>query len=168
MRGPGEADIEAWTRTVIRGEAKALMETVLAEAKALGAEILMMDGAMVFGKDHVKSALFHAAKATAEGRNSSESLAMETLLYASGERQLSNAIRKMAVGDTTESVVIALLKGSFSPHEGWSKLPQREPTHDKVRLKGFGISEIEMSTVTEERLTDLVLERVAAVDVIKK
>ncbi|HIJ16674.1 MAG TPA: hypothetical protein HA364_02705 [Thermoplasmata archaeon] len=168
MHGPGETDVEAWTRTVSRGEAKALMDTVLAEAKASGAEILMMDGAMVFGTDHVKSAFFHATKATAEGRNSSESLAMETLLYASGERQLSSAIRKMAVGDATESVVVAVLKGHFSPREGWSKLPRIGTMRDRAKLAGFGITEREMSTVTEERLTDLVLEKVAAVDVIKK
>lgn len=169
MHGTGEAEVQAWTRAVVRGEAKALMGMILAEAAASGAEILMMDGDMVFGKDHVASALLHAVKATAEGRNSSESLAMETLLYASGERQLSSAIRKMAVGDATESVVVAVLTGRFSPGEGWSELPQVEGTRDRAKLAGFGISEREMSTVTEELVpTDLVLERVAAVDVIKK
>ena len=168
MHGPGEMDVQAWTKAVVRGEAKALMDVILTRAKASDAEILMMDGDMVFGKDHVQSALLHAVKATAEGRNSSESLAMETLLYASGERQLSSAIRKMAVGDATVSVVVAVLRGRFSPGEGWSELPQDEGTHDRAKLAGFGISEVEMSTVTGDRLTDLVLERVAAVDVIKK
>ncbi len=168
MHGPDETDVQAWTRAVAMGEAKALMDVVLAEAAASGAEILMLDGDMVFGKDHIKSALLHAVKATDEGRNSSESLAMETLLYASGERQLSGAIRKMAVGDKTESVVIAVLKGRFSPGEGWSEFPLGGEACDRTRLARFGISEREMSTVAEKRLADLILERVAAVDVIKK
>lgn len=168
MDGPGEGVPGVWAREAAEGEAKPLMEDLLARAALSGSEVLVIDGDMVFGADHVVSAHSHAAKATAEGRNASDSLAMETLLYASGERQLSSAIRKMAVGDRTRRVVLAVLKGPFEPGEGWSPLAPTEPACDRARLARFGITEAEMSTVREDRLPELVLERVAAVDVIKK
>lgn len=157
-----------WERDVATGEAKAVMDGVLAGTAASGSEALVMDGDMVFGADHVASALHHAAKAIAEGRNASDSLAMETLLYASGERQLSSAIRKMSVGLETTRVVVAVLEGRFEPGEGWRPLPPSEGPVERTRLERFGLTEREMSTVAQERLSELVLERVAAVDVIKK
>ncbi len=160
--------VGAWARDVPEGEAKALMDEVLAKVSASGSEALVMDGDMVFGADHVASALHHAAKAAAEGRNSSDSLAMETLLYASGERQLSAAIRKMSVGEGTRRVVLAVLRGAFEPGKGWVPLPCTEDAADRARLKRFGITDMEMSTVADGRLNELVLERVAAVDVIKR
>jgi KEOPS complex subunit Cgi121 len=167
MTVPGELR-GAWERRAPEGGAKALMDDVLAEAAASGSEALVVDGDLVFGADHLASALHHAAKAVAEGRNASDSLAMETLLYASGERQLSGAIRKMAVGEGTRMVVLAVLEGDFEPGEGWSPLPPSEGVADRSRLARFGITEVEMSTVAEGRLAELVLERVAAVDVIKR
>ena len=168
MEGPGGTVPRVWTKEVAEGEAKASMEEVLARASESSSEVLVMDGDMVFGADHVVSAHYHAAKATAEGRNASYSLAIETLLYASGERQLSSAIRKMAVGDGTRRVVLAVLEGPFEPGEGWSALAPSEGVPDRERLARFGVSDREMSTVGEDRLQELVLERVAAVDVIKK
>lgn len=167
MGGSEGVLVDVWTRKVPKGGAKALMEAVLTRAAESGSQVLVMDGDMVFGSDHVRSAAAHAARATAEGKNSSESLAMETLLYASGERQLSSAIRKMSVRQETESVVVAVVRGQFSPGEEWSKLPEMAAP-DKARLVRFGITEKEMSTVAEDRLAELVLERVAAVDVVKK
>lgn len=160
--------VAVWTRPVPKGGAEALMEETLSRARASGSEVLIVDGDMVFGSDHVRSAATHAAKAVAEGRNSSDSLAMETLLYASGERQLSAAIRKMSVGERTEKVVVAVLAGPFSPGEGWTELPDRPGAPDRAALTRFGISEREMTTVREDRLGELVLERVAAVDVLKR
>lgn len=168
MHDPGEIHVTVWTRTVPKGGAKSVMDGALAQATGSGSEILVMDGQMVFGTAHVRSAVMHAAKATSDGRNSSDSLAMETLLYASGERQLSSAIKKMAVGPETETVVVAVIRGQFSPGEGWSPLPETGPVVDRRRLARFGVTEKEMSTVSEEQLAELILEKVAAVDLIKR
>lgn len=167
-RSPRAELLEAWVKGVDSGSATQVVESVLGEARASGAEVLLLDGDMVFGTEHLVSALFHATKATEEGRNSSDSLAMETLLYASGERQLSSAIDKMSVDDTTQRVVLAVLRGTYAPGEGWSRLPQKAGAVDKGRLMAFGVSEAEMGTVGADELPDLVLEKVAAVDVIKR
>lgn len=160
--------VKAWSRKVPQGEAKALMDSLMAEVSSSGSEGIVLDGDMVFGSDHLSSALAHAAKASDEGRNASDSLAMETILYASGERQLSSAIKKMSVSQSTEEVVLAVLKGPYRPGEGWTELPEVDRVPDKRRLARFGVTEREMSTVDPDRLCELVLERVAAVDVIKK
>lgn len=162
------AAVSVWTRTVSAGGAKDLMDEVLKEASRADSEILVVDGDKIFGAVHVRSAAIHAAKATADGRNASDSLAMETLLYASGERQLSAAIKKMTVGPETGRVVLAVVRGDYTPGEAWSRLPEADAAVDRKRLARFGITEKEMSTVAEDRLAELVLERVAAVDVIKK
>ncbi|MGD9962730.1 MAG: KEOPS complex subunit Cgi121 [Thermoplasmata archaeon] len=168
MAASGERRVRAWARRVAKGQAKALMDQCISEAAKSGSEVIVLDGDKVFGVDHLGSALAHASKASAEGRNASDSLAMETLLYASGERQLSSAIGKMGVGPGTTEVVLAAVRGPFSPGEGWAELPDTDPAPDRARLARFGITEKEMSTVDPGRLSELVLEKVAAVDVIKK
>ena len=60
-----EVAAETWVRNVAAGRGEALMEEVLATAQASGSEVLVMDGAMVFGADQVISAATLAAKAIA-------------------------------------------------------------------------------------------------------
>ena len=151
------------------GDAKDVMESVISEAAESGATVLVLDGGMVFGSDHLASAAFHARRAVAEGRNASDSVLMETLLYASGERQLSSAISKMSVSDSTTLVAVALLSGDgFGPGEGWVEMARRPTAADLESLLRFGISPEEIATVGPAEAAELVLERVAAVDLIKK
>ena len=123
---------------------------------------------MVFGRDHLASAFHHASKAIREGRNSSDSVIMETLLYASGERQLGSAIRKMAVGEETSEIVVASLGVDIAPQAGWTPLTDAPDHPSDERLMAFGLTGEELGTVRPERRRELVLERVAAVDVLKR
>lgn len=159
--------LRAWTVKVKLGQARPLLERMSKRGEGEAPDVLIANADMVFGKDHIRSALYHAKKAMVEGTNSSDSLAMETLLYASGERQLSTAIRKMSVGNETTEIIVAVLQGRVDPMEGWSELPDSPAQSSRERLKRFGITEDELST-HQGRLEELVLERVAAVDVLKK
>lgn len=161
--------LEAWSVRISPGEGPKLMEDIVARAAEAAVEVLVLDGAMVFGKDHLRSAFLHAARAIEEGTNSSESRAMETLLYASGERQLSAAIKKMSVSERTEElVVVRLTEGAFGPEQGWVPMPDRIAAPEKARLLRFGITAEELATVDQARASELVLERVAAVDIVKR
>jgi tRNA threonylcarbamoyladenosine modification (KEOPS) complex Cgi121 subunit len=165
---PSFDDLNAWRKEVRPNEAKGVMQELLEAAKKACADILIVDGKLVFGREHLASAIFHAGKAIAEGHNSSESLAMESLLYASGERQLSSAIKKMSVSDATSSIVVVHLEGGrLNLGKEWIPLPETF-TPERGDLIQYGISDTELSTVDSGRYADLVLERVAAVDVIKK
>lgn len=161
--------LEAWLVSTPKGEAQKVMESIVSNAKRAGVEILLLRGDMVFGEDHLRSALYHAKRALKEGSNSSDSLAMETLLYASGERQLSTAIRKMSINDETSEMAIAKLTDRpFQANVSWSPMPRARTDFGKEALARFGISAEELATTDSPRALDLVLERIAAVDVLKK
>lgn len=161
--------LRAWSVRVPKGRAPQFMKGLSEKARAAGVNILVLRGDLVFGSDHLRSALFHAKRAIREGTNSADALEMETLLYASGERQLSTAISKMSVDADTEEVVVALLsEGDLTKDADWRTLEPRPSGASVEALRRFGISDAEISTVSEDRLGDIVLERVAAVDILKR
>jgi KEOPS complex subunit Cgi121 len=161
--------LKAWVVKVGLGQAPAFLERTVNPGVNKGAQILVMRSDMVFGLDHIRSALYHAKKAIDERRNSSDSLSMETLLYASGEKQLSSAIKKMSVDQTTEDVVVARLSGGdLEVDSSWRILDDKPQDGSVDRLKRFGITQQELDTIGKSDPKDLVLERVAAVDIIKK
>ena len=164
-----EASVTAWRRGVRPGTAEGVRDSLLKVAETSGKDLLVVDGRAVFGTDHLSSAYHHATKAIREGRNTSESVIMETLLYASGERQLSAAIRRMGVSKDSEEVVVALLGGGdIDIGSGWDPLTATLQETRMERYLAFGLTTEELGTVGPGRWPDLVLERVAAVDVLKK
>ncbi len=160
--------LRAWTVPTGRGEAKTSMDRILAGRDLTDTQVLVARADMIFGMDHLRSALYHAERAIEDGTNSSDSLAMETLLYASAERQLSAAIKKMSVTDETEELVVARLAGGpLEPDRTWRELDEKtDLTAD--RLMRFGVTQTELSTIGERSPLELVLERVAAVDILKR
>jgi len=132
--------------------------------------ILPLNPDLVCDRDHLLSAAMHAERAFRTGTNSASTLTMETLLYASGERQISKATAKMGVRPHSER--IALVTFDVPVDEVISALGMRRD--DSVldcspeKLREFGIADEEMSTLPEGKARDLVLERVAFVDLIKR
>jgi KEOPS complex subunit Cgi121 len=172
MQDPVDADtkdLQVWSVKVSGGGAKLLRDTVVGSASKARVEVLVLRADMVFGSDHIRSALYHAKKAMRDGRNASESLSMETLLYASGERQLSSAIKKMSVDEGCDEVVIAqLTPGTVDKESSWQPVDRIKEKTQATDLARFGISKKELATVDPGRALDIVLEKVASVDVLKK
>ena len=161
--------IRAWRVPIAKGEGTRAMAEIVAKASERGAQVLVLRLNMVFGLAHLRAAYCLARNSIDSGRGASDSISMETLLYASGERQLGTAIRKMSVDDSTDEMVVASLGGSgIDAAAGWTALSESDPVPTVERLKRFGISETELLTVTQGREAELVLEKVAAVDVLKK
>ncbi len=135
-----------------------------------GCEAQLFDAGMVFGGDHLRSAFEHAKRAFDEEKNSSNSIATEVLLYASGERQISAAISKMGIKDDRDELCIMLI-GDGDLDELIEHLGLKRDDSllegDVKNLKAFGISKKETGTVPENEVFDLVLERVAMVDLLK-
>lgn len=164
-------EMRAWTVKVPRGQAVAFVDNLLKSEPAAKINILAVRADMVFGADHLRTALYHAKRAIAEGRNSANSAPMETLLYASGERQLNSAIDKMSPSEDTEQIVIASLNGrpiGFSDSDNWDELPDTDNDASDSRLVSFGLSAGEIGTLQGRPRVELVMEKVAAVDIIKK
>src|SRR4030066_37882 len=88
-------ELAAWRVRITKGSAQSWLEK-WANQGGRDSDVLVLRSDMVFGLDHIRSALYHAKRAMDQGRNASNTLVMETLLYASGERQLQSAIRKLS------------------------------------------------------------------------
>ena len=142
----------------------------------------VVDANLVFDATHLISAGMHAIRAYHEQRMATNSLAMEVLLYAAGERQITLAIQKCGVTLDTKSIaVICICKEDISEAKG--KIQEEEIleffhdfgfTRNDDVLKGseetliqFGLSSEEIQTVSKAKYGQLILEKVARVDILK-
>mgnify|MGYP001259469338 CR=1 FL=1 len=143
--------------------------------------IQALDAKAVYGKDHLVSAAEHAVRAFHQGRNAMNSLALELLLYAAGERQIQKAIKKMGVKQGKGQVAFVIIDKKKRPAKGKTNdmivaslvrifhfvRDDKVLEGTKDTLTRFGITQREIWTVPEQRYGDLILEKVALVDVIK-
>ena len=139
-------------------------------AQRAGVEVCLADARAVFGADHLESAIRHARRAHETGTMTTHSLAMETLLYLSGRRQVAEAIRAAGLRAGTTTLAIALLGtkevDDFLRAMGWTREDEVLAPSDKS-LQLLGVNRDEESTVSPESAHDLALERTALVDVWK-
>ena len=159
------------------------VEKVLMFSQRYNVVVQVLDAEVVYGEKHLLSAGEHAIRAMKQKRNSTNSLAMEILLYASGERQIKLGIQKMGVKKGASVVAFVMIdklrdiseaNGNISNEEVETFLKTLKFRRDDKVLEGdidtlqrFGITEQEINTVTSEKHGHLILEKVAMVDVIK-
>jgi len=137
--------------------------------------IQVFNADLIYGDKHLISAYEHAARAIKQNRNTTNSLEMEILLYAAGERQLKIAIPKMGIRkgksnlaliavskDKKLDPVIKNLLREFNLERDDKLLEGNENT-----IKNFGLNKKEIETVNKNKYQDLILEKVALVDIIK-
>jgi KEOPS complex subunit Cgi121 len=142
-------------------------------SKKSNIEVALFDGELIFGERHLISAYEHAKRAFEMGDNTAKTIAMETMLYASGERQISRAIEKMGIKQGGNKVALAIIGDSAKEHvsELLSALNMERDDDvllpDEKNLVAFGITKKEQNAVPKEKRHELVLERVALVDLIK-
>jgi KEOPS complex subunit Cgi121 len=150
----------------VRGQVQDTKVFISALQSIGGGEGLALDADMICGRDHLISATMHAKRAFERGVNASTNLAMETMLYASGERQISKATRKMGLKVGCERIALVL----FNVQDIQKVLREHGLERDDSVLEAsvekalrFGISHEELRAVPADRFEDLVLERVAFV-----
>ena len=160
------------------GDAEEFLKTINKE-KPPSVEIQFFDASLIATWQHLYFAVLNALTAFKNKTNISKSLAMETLLYASAQRQIRKAMEIMGIKPKTSEmavlvigekltevksalqIVLKFINGKMD--EGVLELQKR-----KIELikKTFGISELELKTVMkkddlEDALTRLVIERMA-------
>jgi len=135
-----------------------------------GGQVLALDAAMVCGREHLESAVEHARRALARGSNSSNNIMMETMLYASGERQISKAQEKMSIKAGSDGVALVLFGAHKDEVLQIIGLDEDESVLacSERKLGRFGIGPKELEAVPLAKAVDLVLERVAFVEVMKR
>lgn len=71
-------------------------------------EVQIMRADRVAGPEHLFFAAENAVRALRQGRGRSKSLAMETLLSTSGQRQISRAVQILGVTPQTKEIVVTI------------------------------------------------------------
>lgn len=139
-------------------------------AAVKGFEVQLLDARTVCGRDHLVSAAEHAERAIREGTNVAKSLAVEFVVYASGERQIADALAKVGIRNDTREFAVVLFGGG-DPDEVLKELALTRDDSvlesSREKLEAFGITDAEIESLRPDRVNDLVLERVALVDLLK-
>jgi len=136
-----------------------------------GCMIQVLDADKVVSEKHLVFAAKKAFLAFSERRNIAKDLGVEIMRYASGERQIERALT-MGISNSTKRIVLIVV-----PLGDGRKLPTATDLSSLIELdeRGcsfnskavrdfFDISPEEIRAVGEQRIPDLVLERVALVD----
>ncbi|MFQ6076883.1 MAG: KEOPS complex subunit Cgi121 [Candidatus Bathyarchaeia archaeon] len=161
LRGPKIGDIDQ-TLTGLRTEFK-------------GVQVQLFDADRVAGPRHLFFAAFNALKAFSQGQNVSKSLAVEALLYASGQRQIVKAIKMLGVKPDTSNVAVLAVSSTegeaLSVEEAIARLiggvrDDRVLDVDDSKacelMKLFGLTELAVKTrdVSDEKraVSELIVE----------
>jgi KEOPS complex subunit Cgi121 len=148
------------------------LQAVRAIASDHGAAVICFDADHLAGKRHAAAALRHALRSQQAGTLIANSFEMEALLYASGSRQCSVA-SAFGVRAGKNRAYICCCPGSAAVWEAlaplvrfvdedWDTLNSERRAKLKVL---FLIPDGELAAAGESRLADLVLERVALLEV---
>ncbi len=142
---------------------------IITEFRNEGLAVQPVRSDMVFGAEHMMAAYMHATRAFARGKNSSDDIMTEFLMYAACETQITRAIERMKV--TSQSGMVLLIAPAM----------KREPLERMLSRLGLKRDD-SLLDVTEGKLdnaamlgvngdvsvTDAVIERIAMLDIMKK
>jgi KEOPS complex subunit Cgi121 len=121
----------------------------------------VFDAAVIAGQQHLLFATLNALTAFEQGQRISENLAVEILLYASGQRQISKAIELIGVKPTTVTIAVAFLTATPDDAETVeAKLTQVIPGVRDDRVLEFQAGKVER-VINAFAVTDRELEAVA-------
>jgi tRNA threonylcarbamoyladenosine modification (KEOPS) complex Cgi121 subunit len=149
--------------------------------KAQNLEVQLVDARKIFNIEHIYFAAFNALKAFKNGKNISNNLAIELLLYISGQSQIKKAIEIFGLKEGKMDVVFICIGERKKDLENFSKILQNKfniiidnslvelPSRKKIKyLKSiFEISDQELYTSRQKKdalenvLTMLIIERMA-------
>jgi KEOPS complex subunit Cgi121 len=135
--------------------------------------IILFNADRMAGRAHVESSIAHAFRAFREGRAISNSVEMEALLYAAGSRQCQHGTG-FGVHPGENRVYLCIcpgkkkvekdlaMRGVYCDEEDWEALSDEKQS---LLKELFVITAEELGVVGINRLQDLVLERVALLEV---
>ena len=142
-------------------------------------DIQFFDADLVATKEHLYFATINALQAFRAKTNICKSLAMETLLYASTQRQIQKAISKSGIKSETKNIAILLIAqekqiiestlneiSTFLGKSPDESLLSMNNDKEKKLMKTFDISIQEIETVktnhnTSKTIVNLIIERMA-------
>ena len=143
-------------------------------AEAFKTAIVSFDANKMAGGAHVQSAIIHALRSCASGTSIANSFEMEALLYAAGTRQCALAAGfGVHAGENRAYLVFcppspaaaeAMGRLVTFVNEDWESISEEK---EDLLIDIFSITPQELLVTGRDRLKDLVLERVALLEVMK-
>jgi KEOPS complex subunit Cgi121 len=157
-------------------KAEAFLKANRKETRPL--DLQFFDADLIATHEHLYFAVLNALQAFRSKTNISKTAAMETMLYASGKRQIQRAIDSIGIKPQTKNMAVVILDEDPKEVEALlralSAYINCEPDDTVLRLtekkqqkicKAFGISGKELKTEdnddAEKTLVDLVVEHIA-------
>ncbi|MEM3783542.1 MAG: KEOPS complex subunit Cgi121 [Candidatus Bathyarchaeia archaeon] len=158
------------------------VEALLEKAKkgvSKNTEVQFFDARFVATWQHLYFAALNALKAFKNHENISKNLAIETLLYASAQRQIRKAMELLGVKQNSKEIAVLIIGEKAGEVDSAIKAISKtvggkrddevlELSREKIeKIRNiFEISSVELEAITregavEKALTDLVIERMA-------
>ena len=139
----------------------------LIRAKSGSCQVQVLDAAFVAGFEQIYFAVLNALKSFKIGLNISKSLAVEILLYVSGQDQIKRAIEILGVKQSSRTIALVIVADSrdeaiFTFNEvskvinGEADQSVIDLTEEKMRgiINSFGISNLELDASMRGSLKD--------------
>ena len=150
----------------------AFLETIRLIGARWCTHLIFFNADLMAGRLHALSALSHAFRAEAEGCMISSRVEMEALLFASGSRQCQTGMR-FGLKEGKNNAYLCICPPSGGAYEEILPLltPSEEdwdtisPEKSETLAENFGITPAEIEAAGPGRMVDLVLERVALLEV---
>jgi len=150
----------------------AFLQNIRAIAEEYDIHIICFNADMLAGMQHAHTAICHAVRSFNEGTMVSNTLEMEALLYAAGSRQCSLAA-PFGIHPGENHLYVCCYPAcdgvwdTLSPairivEDSWSSIDSQKQAY-LVSL--FGITPDELAATREDSFIDLVLERIAMLEV---
>jgi len=142
-------------------------------------DIQFFDPELIASQEHLYFAALNALQAFQNKTNISKSLAMETMLYASAQRQIQRAIQRSGIKPENSTMAVLIIGEkqtqiqfflkAISDYVGMEpdeKVLEMSKAKEKKIIKTFQITEEELKTIMknddrEAAVVNLVIERVA-------
>jgi KEOPS complex subunit Cgi121 len=147
----------------------ALLERAARFSSETGLTVQLFDAGAIAGEEHLRSAAMHALRAFERKSMRSSSVGMEMLLYASGKRQIKDAVALAGITDRTRNIAAVLAgegaegkSGMLLKALGLARLSEAEAAGGEGAIARLGIP---AKGVPKQRLRELALEQVALLDI---
>jgi KEOPS complex subunit Cgi121 len=156
--------------TIFIDDIEGFLDKIKKISKEKNVTIQVLDADKLAGEKHIRFAVEKAMNSFKASTNIANDLAKEIMLYVSGTRQISKAMRLGIHKGENNIAIVAVGEepdlSAFNEIKPEHVLEYNESKKEAV-MEVFNITNEEIEAVGEEKISELVLERVALVDVIK-
>lgn len=156
--------------TIFIDDTEKFLQKLKKISKDKGMVIQAFDADKMAGEEHIRFAVEKAMNSFKAGRNIANDLAKEIMLYAAGTRQINKAM-KLGVHNGENNIALVAI-GEDIDVSGFNDITPKPVIHynkykNDTLMEIFNITVEELEAAGENKIPELVIERVALVDVMK-